>query len=131
MRLLLDTHVMLWAVFDPDRLSSSVLEEISDPENILMFSVVGLWEVAIKRGRNHPDFAIEPDVLRAALLDADYVELPVTGEHAICVRSLPPIHRDPFDRLLIAQTLIEGATLMTADEKIERYDIPVRRITRQ
>jgi PIN domain nuclease of toxin-antitoxin system len=128
MKFLLDTHIMLWTVFEPHRLPPAIVDEIADASNILLFSVVSIWEVAIKQGRNHPDFALEADRLRSALLEEGYIELPVFGEHALCIRSLPPIHRDPFDRLLIAQASVEGATIMTADAIVAEYPVPVRRV---
>jgi PIN domain nuclease of toxin-antitoxin system len=74
------------------------------------------------------DFTVDPRVLRRGLLDSGYVELPVTSEHAIAADGLPPLHKDPFDRLLVAQAIVEGITLLTVDEVVARYPAPVRRL---
>jgi PIN domain nuclease of toxin-antitoxin system len=98
------------------------------PENQLAFSVVNLWEIAIKRGLGKRGFEFDPRILRRALLDDGYDELPVLGSHAVALDSLPPIHRDPFDRILIAQAMVEGITLLTADATIARYPGPIRKV---
>ena len=94
----------------------------------LVFSAVSLWEVAIKTGIGRPDFQVDPRVLHRALLDGGYEELPIAGRHAAAVVSLPPIHRDPFDRLLVAQAMVEGMTLLTTDETVAAYPGPIRRV---
>jgi PIN domain nuclease of toxin-antitoxin system len=99
---------------------------LEDPENELVFSAASLWEVAIKRGLRHEEFSADPRLLRRGLLENGYVELPVTGAHAAAVDLLPPIHKDPFDRILIAQAQIEGFTLLTADEVVARYPGPIQ-----
>lgn len=128
MKLLLDTHLLLWAAGQPDRLPPSALAEFEDPENVLIFSAASLWEVAIKRGLGRHDFTVDPRLLRRGLLDNGYLALAVTGEHAVGVNGLPPIHNDPFDRILIAQAIAEGITLLTVDELVARYPAPVRRL---
>ena len=128
MRLLLDTHLLLWAAGEPHRLSPSARSLIEDPDNILVFSVVSLWEIAIKRGLERQDFLVEPRVLRRALLDNGYDELVVTGDHALSVEGLPPIHKDPFDRLLVAQAMAEGITLLTSDDRVGEYPGPIRKV---
>jgi PIN domain nuclease of toxin-antitoxin system len=97
-------------------------------ENVLVFSVASLWEVAIKRSLGREDFRVDPRLLRRGLIDNGYEELPILGQHAVAVDGLPPIHKDPFDRLLIAQSLIEGITLLTMDPLVARYPAPVRAI---
>ena len=97
-------------------------------ENVLVFSVTSLWEVAIKRSLGREDFRVDPRLLRRGLIDNGYEELPILGQHAVAVDGLPPIHKDPFDRLLIAQSLIEGITLLTMDPLVARYPAPVRAI---
>ena len=94
----------------------------------LMFSVVSLWEIAIKSSLGRADFAIEPRLLRQALLDSAYVELQVVAAHAFALVGLPLLHRDPFDRMLIAQATAEGVTLLTVDPKVARYPGPVQKV---
>ncbi len=126
MSLLLDTHVLLWAAGEPERLPRSTLEMLEDPAVAVTFSAASIWEVAIKNGLGRPDFSVDPRVLRRGLLEHGYVELPVTGAHAAAIDVLPDIHRDPFDRLLIAQAHAEGLTLLTADSVIGRYPGPIQ-----
>lgn len=121
MNFLLDTHLLLWAAGDPDRLSSRARGLIEDAENVLYFSVASLWEISIKRGLGRPDFLVEPRILRRALLDNGYVELVITADHALAVEALPDLHKDPFDRLLVAQARTEGITLLTADSQVAQY----------
>ena len=126
MSLLLDTHVLLWAAGEPERLPRSTQEVLEDPAVAVTFSAASIWEVAIKNGLGRADFSVDPRVLRRGLLEHGYVELPVTGAHAAAVDVLPDIHRDPFDRLLIAQAHAEGLTLLTADSVIGRYPGPIQ-----
>jgi PIN domain nuclease of toxin-antitoxin system len=125
-KLLLDTHVLLWAAGEPDRLSAAARELLLDPQNELLFSAASLWEIAIKRTLGREDFRVEPRVLRRGLLDNGYVELPITSQHAVSIDGLPPVHKDPFDRLLVAQALVEGVTLVTSDTRLLQYPAPVR-----
>lgn len=127
MKLLLDTHVLLWAAGGDDRLSREALELLNDPSSRLLFSAVSIWEVVIKSQLGRSDFVADPVKLRAALLRNDYEELPILAAHALAVRGLPSIHRDPFDRMLVAQAQVEAATLLTADEMVARYP-EVRRV---
>lgn len=128
MKLLLDTQLLLWAAGQPERLSAAARRHIDNPKNELLFSAASLWEIAIKSSLGRDDFRVEPRVLRRGLLDNGYIELPITSEHAVNVESLPPVHKDPFDRLLIAQALVEGITLLTADAQLARYRGPVRKV---
>jgi len=128
MRLLLDTHVVLWAALWPERLPGPASVLLTDPTNQLLFSVVCVWEVAIKRGLNRADFVVDPQQLRDDLLANEYTELPITGQHAVAVASLPLLHRDPFDRMMIAQALVEGVTFLTADPAMADYKAPIRMI---
>src|SRR5713226_2312596 len=98
MTLLLDTHLLLWVISQSRRLSQQARQLIGDPDNELMFSTASIWEVAIKQGRGRDDFKTDPRLLRRGLLDNLYRELTVTGEHAVAVAALPPLHKDPFDR---------------------------------
>jgi PIN domain nuclease of toxin-antitoxin system len=126
-KFLRDTHVLLWAAGNPERLSAEAQALLSAPEHDLLFSAARLWEIAIKQGVGRADFQVNARLLRRGLLDNGYRELPISSEHAVAIDSLPPIHKDPFDRLLVAQTLIEGITLLTVDEVVARYPGPVRR----
>ncbi len=128
MKLLLDTQVLLWAAGQPQRLSATARRMLSDRRNELLFSAASLWEIAIKSTLGRADFRVEPRLLRRGLLDHGYVELPVTSQHAVHIDSLPPLHKDPFDRLLLAQAQCEGVTLLTADAQLARYPGPVRRV---
>lgn len=128
MKLLLDTHLLLWAAGDPGRLSAEARASIEAPENELLFSAASLWEIAIKRGLGREDFRVDVRLLRRGLLDNGYGELPVVSEHAVALDGLPPIHKDPFDRLLVAQALVEGVTLLTSDERVAQYPGPVRKV---
>jgi PIN domain nuclease of toxin-antitoxin system len=127
-KLLLDTHLLLWAAGQVDRLSTAARTLLDDPDNELLFSAASLWEVTIKRGLGRDDFAVDPRLLRRGLLDNGYGELAITSDHAIAVDSLPPIHKDPFDRILIAQSVVEAIILLTADPIVARYPGPVRQV---
>ena len=128
MKLLLDTHLLLWAAGQPERLSSAARALLEDPLNELLFSAASLWEVAIKRGLGRPDFQVAPRLLRRGLLDNGYGELPVMSQHAVAVDGLPALHKDPFDRILIAQSIVEGIALVTTDPLVARYNGPVRKV---
>ncbi len=128
MRLLLDTHLLLWAAGAPGKLPAVARKLIGDPGNELWFSVASLWEVAIKRSLGRADFRADPRLLRRGLLDNGYVELAIAGEHASVVDALPPLHKDPFDRMLVAQAQVEGITLLTADPQVARYAGPIRKV---
>ena len=128
MKLLLDTHLLLWAAGDPDRLSATARALIGAPENEVWFSAASVWEVAIKSGLGRADFQVNPRLLRRGLLDNGYHELPVGSEHAVAIDRLPPLHKDPFDRLLVAQAMVEGITLLTSDAMVAQYPGPVRKV---
>ena len=125
MKLLLDTHLLIWAADGIERVPPGARALMADPENELLFSVASIWEVAIKRGLNRPDFQVDARLLRRGLIDNGYCELPILSEHAVAIDALPPIHKDPFDRLLIAQAMVEGITLLTDDATVARYQGPV------
>ncbi len=132
MKLLLDTQLLLWAagsdVVSSAGLSALAAALIDDPANELVFSAASIWEVAIKSGLGRPDFRADPRLLRRGLLDNGYLDLPITSAHSLVVADLPPLHKDPFDRILIAQALVEGITLLTADAVVAGYPGPVRRV---
>ena len=126
MRLLLDTHLLVWAQGTPERLPAALAAMLQDHANTPMFSVASLWELVIKQALWRPDFRVEPAVLRRALLDGGWQELPIQAHHALAVAALPPLHRDPFDRLLLAQASADGLLLITADQQLAAYPGPVR-----
>jgi len=128
MKLLLDTHLLLWVAGQPGLLPAVARRLIGDPKNELLFSPASLWEVAIKRGLGRNDFQADPRLLRRGLLDNGYSELPILSDHVVAIDSLPPIHKDPFDRLLMAQAMVEGVTLLTADAVVAQYPGPIRAV---
>jgi PIN domain nuclease of toxin-antitoxin system len=128
MKLLLDTHLLLWAAGEPQRLSKQARRLIDNPENELLFSAASLWEVAIKRGLGRDDFKVDARLLRRGLLDNGYSELPIISDHVVATESLPLIHKDPFDRVLIAQATVEGVTLLTIDSLVSQYPGPIRTV---
>jgi PIN domain nuclease of toxin-antitoxin system len=125
-KLLLDTHLLLWSAGQPERLSKEARALIEAPENELFFSSASLWEVVIKRGLGREDFKVDARLLRRGLLDNGYSELPIASEHVVAVDNLPAIHKDPFDRVLVAQAQVEGITLLTADPTVAEYPGPIR-----
>jgi PIN domain nuclease of toxin-antitoxin system len=127
-KLLLDTQLLLWAAGQPEKLPAEAKALLEAPDNELLFSAASVWEITIKKGLGREDFRVEPRVLRRGLLDNGYVELPITSQHAVGVDGLPALHRDPFDRLLVAQAQSEGIMLITADPQVAEYPGPVRRV---
>ena len=128
MNLLLDTHLLLWAASEPKRLSAKARALLLDPANHLVFSSASLWEVSIKNGIERPDFNVDPRRLWRMLLVNGYRELPITSEHTVAVNDLPPLHKDPFDRILVAQARVEGLTLLTVDKVVAKYGAGVRKV---
>ena len=126
MKLLLDTHLLIWAAGNAKKLSKTARMLIEDRANDIAFSAVSIWEIAIKYALEKPDFNVDPHLVRRGCLDNGMTELAITSDHAIIVATLPPIHNDPFDRLLVAQAMAEGIELLTADKTIARYRGPVR-----
>jgi PIN domain nuclease of toxin-antitoxin system len=125
-RLLLDTHLLLWAADSVKRVPRRARALMSDPMNELVFSVASLWEIAIKSKLNRSDFQVDARTLRRGLIDNGYHELPIISEHAVAIDTLPPIHKDPFDRLLIAQATVEDITLLTDDLTLAQYPGPIQ-----
>lgn len=125
-RVLLDTHLLLWSQQAPNRLPQALSELLLSPQIEPAFSTASIWEVAIKHSQQRADFRAHPGILRGALLNAGYAELPVQGEHAVAVTALPWVHQDPFDRLLVAQAIVEGIELLTLDATLARYPGPIR-----
>lgn len=128
MKLLLDTQILLWAAGEPKRLSAAARKLIADPANELLFSPASLWEISIKNSLGRDNFRVDARLVRRGLLDNGYVELPITGQHAVAIDTLPSLHKDPFDRILLAQALVEGILLVTADAQLARYPGPVRKV---
>jgi len=128
MKLLLDTHLLLWAAAEPRRLSKQARALIDNPDNDLLFSAASLWEVASKQGLGRDDFKVNARLLRRGLLDNGYSELPIISDHVVAIDSLPPIHKDPFDRILVAQATVEGVTLLTIDSAVSQYPGPIRAV---
>ncbi|AOW48017.1 MULTISPECIES: type II toxin-antitoxin system VapC family toxin [Acetobacter] len=128
MRLLLDTHLLLWAAGEPDKLSARARTLMEDPGNDLVFSAASLWEITIKTGLGRADFQVDPHLLRRGLIENGYEELPITSQHALAVGQLPDVHRDPFDRILVAQATVEGVLLLTHDPLVKAYPGPIEAV---
>ncbi|WP_308798252.1 type II toxin-antitoxin system VapC family toxin [Agromyces silvae] len=122
---LLDTQLLLWAALDDPRLSREARRLIGDRAHELTFSAASVWEVGIKAAKGRADYQISPRVFRRSLLENGYDELAISGLHGIEAGALPSVHRDPFDRMLIAQARVEGIPLLTADERLAAYGEPV------
>lgn len=121
MKLLLDTHLLLWAAGKPERLSKKARALIEKDEHELFFSSASLWEIVIKRNLGRDDFKADARILRRGLLDNGYSELPIASDHVVAVDGLPQHHKDPFDRVLVAQAIVEGITLVTSDPTVAKY----------
>ena len=119
MKILLDTHILLWAA--TDELPPSATRYIENCANTLLFSPASIWEVVIKHGLDRADFIIDPASLYSGLLSAGYQELPITGRHTLLVSTLPRLHKDPFDRILLAQAASEGIPFLTSDKFLLQY----------
>jgi len=120
-RLLLDTHILVWALIEPVRLRVEVRETLEDPDNEILFSAASIWEIAIKAALGRGDFGVAPGTFVEEALRAGFAELPVRSNAALRVATLPHHHRDPFDRLLVAQAMTEPAMLYTADALLSAY----------
>lgn len=128
MRLLLDTYLLLWAAGEPDKLSARARTLMEDPDNVLVFSAASLWEITIKTGLGRADFQVDPHLLRRGLIENGYEELPITSQHVLAVGHLPDVHRDPFDRILVAQAMVEGLLLLTRDPLVKAYPGPIEAV---
>ncbi len=128
MNLLLDTHILLWAASEPQRLSAKARTLLLDPSNQLVFSAASLWEISIKSSLEKTDFKVDARRLWRMLLVNGYRELPITSEHTVAVNELPALHKDPFDRILVAQARVEGLLLLTSDKIVAKYGEGVRKI---
>jgi len=122
---MLDTHMILWAAQDSNRLSMRARSLLTEPTHGFMFSAAVIWEVSVKTQRAKPDFDVDPRLLRRGLLANGYTELAITTEHTLALLDLPDIHRDPFDRIQVAQARVEGLVLLTNDDVLATYGSPV------
>jgi len=127
-KLLLDTRLLLLAASQPDRLSATALRLVRDPDNDLHFSAASLWEIAVKSGAGRADLLVDGQRLRRGLIDNGYQEVAVTGEHVVAVAALPHRPGDLFDRLLVAQAMVEGLTLVTGDPALNGYPGSIRHV---
>ncbi len=125
MILLLDTHLLIWATAFSSTLPKRARVLLTDANNQLVFSAASIWEASIKQARGRPDFDIDTHLLRRALLSNGWTELQITSEHALATIGLPPLHKDPFDRLLLAQAISEGMTLLTSNTTLGAYPGPI------
>ena len=127
-RLLLDTHLLLWAALFPERLPDKAAKLMGDAANTLYFSTVSIWEISIKLSRPRQDLSIDVREWRTGMLGNGYQELGINSLHAMSVRDLPDLHKDPFDRLLLAQAMREDLTLVTADATLASYPGPILKV---
>jgi len=128
MRVLLDTHILLWALAEPHRLDRETRATIESSDTEVLFSAASIWEIAIKSGLGRSDFAFDAEEIAQAALDTGFTEISVRAKAAALVARLPLLHRDPFDRVLVAQAIVEPATLYTADQQLVPYSDLVRRV---
>jgi PIN domain nuclease of toxin-antitoxin system len=128
MKLLIDTQLLIWTAHQSKKLPKPARLLMQEPKNELFFSAASMWEITIKCSLGRKDFQVDARILRRGLLDNGYIELPITSEHAVNVDHLPPIHKDPFDRILVAQATVEGITLLTDDRKVAEYPGPIRKV---
>ncbi len=128
MKVLLDTHLLLWLAIDSDQISRQARDIVEDESNDLVFSTASIWEIAIKASLKRAELAIDPRILRRELLDNGYEELPIASRHALAILELSRLHGDPFDRLLVAQAMVEGLVLVTADDLLGRYPGPILKV---
>ncbi len=127
---LLDTQLLIWMAFSPEQLPSTLIPDLEDRQQRFFVSVVSLWEVAIKRSLNRPDFQLDAAVLRQQLQREGFEELPIRAEHCLAVQHLPWHHKDPFDRLLIAQAQQEQIQLLSCDQSLSQYGTSVTLLRR-
>jgi len=126
--LLLATQLLVWAAYEPGRLPLAAARLIEKRSSPLVFSLASLWEVAVKASLARPDFAVDVGELHRGLLAEGFIALPIAPAHIARVGRLPWLHRDPFDRMLVAQAAVEGLTLLTADKTLKAYGRFVRAV---
>jgi PIN domain nuclease of toxin-antitoxin system len=124
-KFLLDTHILIWSATQPERLSPAAQKLLKQLANQFVFSTTSIWEVATKFGLGRRDFQFDHRLLRGGFFTQGFTELPLTGDHAVVVAGLPLVHKDPFDRILIAQAIVEGIPLVTSDPVIAKYSCPL------
>lgn len=129
MRLLLDTQVLLWSVRESRRIPEATVRLLEDGANEVFYSAASIWEIAIKLALRRRDFQLDLDIFLRGVVEMNFTELPVTSSHAVEVTRLPAGHKDPFDRLLVAQARVEPLVLLTADRALLPYSENVRLIT--
>lgn len=127
MNYLLDTHILLWTLVDPDKVPRPMRRIVEDTENRVWFSAASIWEIAIKHSLAKAHFAVEPATIWKAARETGIEELAVTAEHAVGVDTLPSLHKDPFDRLLVAQARAAGMKLLSVDPQVNAYFVRVKR----
>jgi PIN domain nuclease of toxin-antitoxin system len=120
-RFLVDTQLLLWNVYGSRKLPAPDARLFRDGRHQFFYSAASLWEIAIKAARGRADFIADPAAIRDALEANGFHELPIAAQHAAQLSSLPPIHADPFDRMLIAQAIVEPMALITSDERLAAY----------
>jgi PIN domain nuclease of toxin-antitoxin system len=123
---LVDTHLLLWAALQPEKLSAGATAVLEDQESALMSSAATIWKVAIKASKGRPDFRVAPRLLRRALLENGYSELPVSSEHTVAILDLPELQGTPVDRIQLAQARVEGLVFLTSDQTLAGYGSPVQ-----
>lgn len=128
MRLLLDTHVALWALADSPRLSEEARQLILDPGNEVFYSAATVWEIAIKHALARAGMPVSGDEAARLFRASGHIELPVTAAHAAATERLPPHHADPFDRILVAQSIVEPLRLLTHDRQLLLYGASVQQV---
>jgi PIN domain nuclease of toxin-antitoxin system len=128
MKFLLDTHFILWLPIGGRGISRSARALLDNSANEFLFSAASLWEIALKRACYRGTFGFDPREIRMRMFENGYEELPISGKHVLGVDALAPIHKDPFDRLLIAQAIVEGITLLTVDATVAQYSGPIRKV---
>lgn len=120
-RFLVDTQLLLWNVYGSRKLPARVSRLFRDGRHQFFYSAASLWEIAIKAAKGREDFLADTAAIRDALEANGFQELPVAGQHAVALAGLPPIHSDPFDRMLVAQAIVEPMALITSDERLAAY----------
>ena len=128
MKLLLDTHLLIWTAAGSNQMPKRALSLLNNSNNEIFFSSASLWEISIKAARGSRGFEVDPRLLLRNLLDNGFTEIAVTSRHGIAVVGLPAIHKDPFDRLLVAQAITEGITLLTSDAAVPKYPGPIQKV---
>jgi PIN domain nuclease of toxin-antitoxin system len=128
MKLLFDTHLLIWTAAGSNQMPKRALTLLNNSNNEIFFSSASLWEISIKAARGSRGFEVDPRLLFRNLLDNGFTEISVTSRHGIAVVGLPSIHKDPFDRLLVAQAITEGITLLTSDATVAKYPGPIQKV---